>query len=154
MKAPARPGLSLSLCIVRHRTGRHVRRWSVVICACRHSVADDKSQPVEAHTAGRGRLLLRQITLRQERPRRSGAELTRVQCGMISESSASAQLRTRGLVPKKKSPAGRRGYRCHAWGPTCNKPHPLHVRGPTRPNWGGGKPLFGGITPFRHDALR
>ena len=68
---------------------------------------------------------------------------------MISESSASAQLRTRGLVPKKKSPAGRRGYRCHAWGPTCNKPHPFTFAG-QRVRIGAAASRFLGHNFLRH----
>ena len=71
-------------------------------------------------------------------------------CGFRSKA-----IRDAGIGSTKKSPAeagpkvagiNEHGAR-HATSPT-----PVHLRGPTRPNWGGGKPFLG-YNSLGHDAL-
>ena len=68
---------------------------------------------------------------------------------MISESSASGQLRARGLVPKRKAPPGD-GAKGWEWGPTCNKPPPPSRSGANYVRIGAAASRFLGHNFLRH----
>src|SRR5215475_1644350 len=86
---------------------------------------------------------------RKAPPKRAGPYTTRTR-GSVS--SAARQFRARGLVPKKKSPPNDGAKDDDGATGTLIQAPPFHVRRPTRPNWGGGKPLLG-YNSLGYDAL-
>ena len=67
----------------------------------------------------------------------------------------SGTIPSAGIGSRKKKPRRMTGLKTVMHGATqghSNKAPPVHIRGPTRPNWGGGGSLFG-YNFLGHDAL-
>jgi len=75
----------------------------------------------------------------EKAPPKRGLKCTGITPLRGRRASAAGQFATRQLVPERKAPPDDGAKDSHAWGYT--KGHsiqtpPVHIRGPTRPNWG------------------